>query len=159
MSLKSIKDHQPLLRARDGGVEPAGAVLGGPPETVVVDDHVLPLRPLGLVAGDDVAPDALDKSPHVTPIAAQALGVVGDVVVEMPLVEPLAAGNARPVLRPHRRAERERAFVADVRKVEEHAVDETEIVPVLEADDLLAEPTRVSVRKAGRLLQDRKSVG
>src|SRR5690606_4233032 len=137
------------LRARDGGVEPAGAVLGGPPKAVVVDDHVLPLRPLGLVAGDGVAPDALDKSPHVAPIAAQALGVVSDVVVEMALVEPLAAGNARPVLGPHRRAEGERAFVADVRQVEEHAVDETEIVPVLEANDFLAGPLRVSVRKAG----------
>ena len=66
-SLRSImraqQDHQPALGAGDRGVEPAGAVLGGAAEPVVVDDDVLPLRALRLVAGDGVAPDASRSGP------------------------------------------------------------------------------------------------
>ena len=74
-SFRSIKDHQPPLGAGDRGVEPAGAVLGGAAEPVVVDDHVRPLRPLRLVAGDGVAPDRLDQALPDPVVAPVPLGI------------------------------------------------------------------------------------
>ncbi len=62
--LRSIKQHQALLGTRDGGVEPAVAILGGAAQTVVVDDDVVPGTSLRLMGRNGVAPDSLDQPPH-----------------------------------------------------------------------------------------------
>src|ERR687891_87972 len=87
MSLRSIKDHEPPLGTGGRGVEPAGAVLDRAAEPVVVDDHVLPLGPLGLVTRDRVAPHRLDQASLDPVITSLPLGVALHVVVEVALVD------------------------------------------------------------------------
>ena len=61
-----------------------------------------------------------------------------DVIVEMTFVEALAATDDIAVFGRDLGIERERTIMLDVRERHEHAVDQTEIVPVLQADDFLA---------------------
>ena len=94
--LRSIKDHEPLFGTGDRGVQPAGAVPSGATKTVIEHDHALPLRALGLVAGDGVAPHRLDQAPLEPVVTPLALGIVLDVVVEVPEVDPIVGTTEGP---------------------------------------------------------------
>ena len=84
------------------------------------------------------------------PVAPIAVGVGAHLVVEVTLVEPLPARDRVAILGPGRRPEAVLVLVLDVGQLEEHAVDEPEVVTVLQADDLLAATLRMDRAEARR---------
>src|SRR5581483_11361005 len=136
----SIEQHETALGAGNGGIEPAGAIFGSAAKTVVVDNDILPLRALRLVAGDGPAPDRFDDGLFLPVVAALALRIRRHVVVEVAFVDPKAlaravrAADLLPVLGGDDGGDRNLVLVLHLGEVEEHTVDEAEIVAVLQAD-------------------------
>ena len=95
------------------------------------------------MAGDGIAPHRLDQ-PLLDPVvAAIPLGVGLDVVVEVALVDEVpAVSTVAPTVSPSSvRTTAEKPCAVSSRtsdSFEEHAVDDAEVVAVLQADDLLA---------------------
>src|SRR5262249_7596670 len=117
-----------------------------------VNDDIGPLRSLSLVTGDGITPDGLDQVPHVAPVATGTLGVKRDVVVVVTLVKAVPSRDRRTIFRRYGSAEGQAVDVLHVVQRHEHAVDQTQIVPVLEADDLLTVALRVNAVEARGLL-------
>ena len=98
---------------------------------------------MGLVTGDGVAPDGLDQTLLDPVIAATPVAVERDMIVEVALVDVVALGlvlapaDDVAVLGAHGGREASLVLVPHVAELEEHAVDDAEVVPVLDADDLL----------------------
>ena len=84
---RSREDHQTLLGAGDDGVEPAAPVLLGAAQTIIPDDHVLPLRALRLVPCDRPAERRLGQMPLLLPVPIVAIPIERDMVLEVALVE------------------------------------------------------------------------
>ena len=118
-----------------------------------MDDDVLPLRALRLVAGDGVAPDALDQPALDEPVAPLAVGVGARPGRRS---DPCrTAAGPGPCRRPRsgRVALKQCSSSSSMSdELEEHAVDEPEVVAVPQADDLLAATLRIDRAEAGGLL-------
>ncbi|MFZ1883325.1 MAG: hypothetical protein WAU53_06900 [Rhodoplanes sp.] len=95
-------------------------------------------------------------------IAIEPLGIALDVIIKMPLVDSVVgAAGARAVATHHdavlggdsrRKRQGIALVVLDVAQLEKHAVDDAEIVAVLETDDFFAAAGRITMGEAARLL-------
>src|SRR5712664_4795373 len=109
------------------------------------------------MAGYRVSKSRLDQVLLDLPVAFVAIGIRVSVVVEMSeeevkclrLALPAAAADPLAVLGGDRRAETQIATLDDIVERQEHAVDQADLVVVLQADDLFVRPVRQPAAKAG----------